>query len=207
MNLSLPNITKEKILTHFTYAWWQYVLLITVAALGFNLAFTMTSYRSPRNLTVKTQYEGLVSDETQATVEETMLNLKETLLPTMEEISFDSFILDHTYADMQLTTWMSAGEGNIYIVSHSTFEKLNYFLVDLAPYIENGMLQPGNIELDSGYLTDPISGESKLVGLPIDTVSGLKKLGLTTDDYFICLARESGNIENAIILLNGLIKQ
>ena len=52
MLMRLP-ITRERIRTHFHYAWWQYVLLVCLAIFGWNLLYTTTRYRSPESLKVE----------------------------------------------------------------------------------------------------------------------------------------------------------
>ena len=42
--MRLPS-TRERIRTHFQYAWWQYVLLVCLAVFGWNLLYTTTRYR------------------------------------------------------------------------------------------------------------------------------------------------------------------
>ncbi|MEG2315500.1 MAG: hypothetical protein RSC91_04745, partial [Clostridia bacterium] len=62
MNLKMP-ITKRRIKNHFTYAWWQYALLLGVAIFGWNLLHTSTHYRSPEALKVEWYGEGLLMSE------------------------------------------------------------------------------------------------------------------------------------------------
>ena len=42
--MRLP-ITRERIRTHFHYAWWQYVLLVCLAIFGWNLLYTTTPWQ------------------------------------------------------------------------------------------------------------------------------------------------------------------
>ena len=55
--MRLP-ITRERIRTHFHYAWWQYVLLVCLAVFGWNLLYTTTRYRSPEALKVEWYCQG-----------------------------------------------------------------------------------------------------------------------------------------------------
>ena len=56
--MRLP-ITRERIRTHFHYAWWQYVLLVCLAIFGWNLLYTTTRYRSPESLKVEWYCQGV----------------------------------------------------------------------------------------------------------------------------------------------------
>ena len=62
--MRLP-ITRERIRTHFHYAWWQYVLLVCLAVFGWNLLYTTTRYRSPEALKVEWYCQGVVDAQSQ----------------------------------------------------------------------------------------------------------------------------------------------
>ena len=62
--MRLP-ITRERIRTHFHYAWWQYVLLVCLAIFGWNLLYTTTRYRSPESLKVEWYCQGVVAPQAQ----------------------------------------------------------------------------------------------------------------------------------------------
>lgn len=206
MNLRMP-ITKEKIKNHFAYAWWQYVLVIAVSIFGWNLLYTTTHYRSPEHLKVEWYYDSYQA-ETEKTAEGLMEELHTTLLPEMEVVSFVPVVLDSTYGEMQLTIWISAGEGDLFTLNKDAFKSMagNGGMIDLAPYIEDGSLDVGDMDLSMGYVTDQDTGRRLLAGIPAENLPGLQDYGLVCENEYFGVSATGGNIDNTVKLLNWLIQ-
>ena len=143
--MRLP-ITRERIRTHFHYAWWQYVLLVCLAIFGWNLLYTTTRYRSPESLKVEWYCQGVVAPQAQDKLDALMEQLRLELFPDMEEVTFTSVAYDQTYGDMQLMVWSSASQGDLYLLQREPFQNLasGGAMAQLTPYIESGALTTGD---------------------------------------------------------------
>lgn len=206
MKISMP-ITREKIKTHLSYAWWQYVLVIALSILGWNLLYTTTHYRSPEHLKVE-WYCDSQRTETQASMDALMDDVHASVLPDMEEVSFIPVFLDETYGDMQMTVWFSAGEGDVFMLAREAFENMSHngALADLTPYLESGALNAQGLELSGGRFIDPDTGKSVQTGIPAEGLSKLQDYGIACDGELLGLSATGGNIDNAVKLLNWLIQ-
>lgn len=206
MKLSMP-VTKQKIRTHFTYAWWQYLLLLIIAIFGWNLLHTSTRYRSPENLKVEWYCDSYVQSADAEGIHALMDELHQTLLPDMEEVTFTEVGLDETYGDMQLLVWASAGQGDLYLLTAPRLQNLGAGggLVDLQPYIDDGTLNVEGIDLSGGYVADAETGKLYLVGIPADILTGLNEYGIITSGTSLCLLSTGGNTDNALKLFNYVL--
>lgn len=206
MSLRIP-ITKKRIKTHFTYAWWQYVLLAVLAIFGWNLLFTTTHYRSPEHLKVEWYCDSHSSYAEAHDVYEWMTQLNQELLPDMEEVTFTEVGLDQTYGEMQLLVWASAGQGDLYMLAKPRFDSLaaGGAMADLQPYIDSGALHVEGIDMQNGYVTDSETGKMYLVGVPADALTGLHAYGIATEGEVLGLLTSGGNIDNTLKLLNFLL--
>ena len=206
MLMRLP-ITKERIRNHFHYAWWQYVLLVCLAVFGWNLLYTTTRYRSPESLKVEWYCQGLVDTQAQEELDALMEQLRLELFPEMEEVTFTAVAYDQTYGDMQLMVWVSAGQGDLYMLEREQFENLASAgaMAPLTPYIESGALQTGEIDLTAGYVTDPETGEKYLMGVPTDSLTGLQAYGIDPEGHVLSLLSNGGNLDNTLKLMQWLI--
>lgn len=200
-------ITRERIRNHFHYAWWQYVLLVCLAVFGWNLLYTTTRYRSPESLKVEWYCQGLVDTQAQEELDALMEQLRLELFPEMEEVTFTAVAYDQTYGDMQLMVWVSAGQGDLYMLEREQFENLASAgaMAPLTPYIESGALQTGEIDLTAGYVTDPETGEKYLMGVPTDSLTGLQAYGIDPEGHVLSLLSNGGNLDNTVKLMQWLI--
>jgi len=199
-------ITKRKIRNHFQYSFWKYLLLAVIAIFGWNLIYTTTRYQSPENLKVEFYAEvGALGGLDVQTLADT---IHQEVMPEMEEVTATSITYDETYGDMQLYVWVSAAQGDVYLISNDRFTSLaqNQALMDLAPYIESGELDTAGLDLTAGYVNDSETGKTTLYGIPADTLTGLSDYGLVTEDSALCLLVNGGNEEYALKFLNYLLE-
>ena len=147
MKLTFP-ITKERIRNHFAYAWWQYVLLICLAIFGWNLLYTTTRYRSPNDQRLEWYYGGYQLDG-EKNIDSLMDDLHQSLFSDLEEVEFRTVMLDQTYGSMQLMVWVSAGEGDLFMLDSEYFSQLaqSEGFAELTPYIESGTLNVDGMDL------------------------------------------------------------
>ncbi|MCI6376140.1 MAG: hypothetical protein MR842_00020 [Clostridiales bacterium] len=205
--MKLP-ITQRRVHNHLTYAWWQYVLLVCVAVFGWNLIYTTTRYRSPEPLKVEWYGEGYVDAGQQAQIDALLAKLHGELFPDMEEVTFTPVAYDDTYGDMQLFVWASAGQGDLYTLSAEAYKNLasGGAMLDLQPYIDDGTLRVEGIDLKNGYVTDAETGKRYLMGIPIDSLTGLESYGIAPQGKVMSILVNGGNTENTMKLMKWLLE-
>lgn len=205
MSLRIP-ITKERIRNHFQYSAWKYVLLVAATLLAVNLICTMTAYRTPNELKIEFYTDQYLTDN-DALAEELMEKIHQEALPEMEEVTILRMALDETYGDMQLMTWISAGEGDVYLLDKEKFTSLasEGAMLDLQPLIEQGLLHVEGLTLEGGYVTDSETGARTLRGIPAEQLKGFTDYLIYPKDQMLGIMAASGNEENAIKFLDYLL--
>ena len=213
MKIKTP-LDRERIKTHLTYHFWIYILVIVASIFGWNLLYTMTAYKSPEDKRIDLYIQS--STASQQSVEEFIKPIWEKCVPDMEVV--DAVMLmsnsQDYYSNMQLTVYIMAQEGDIYILNsydYKTFASQGVF-ADLSPYVEGGQLNLDGIDLSSGYiaLTDenglPV-GERKLLGIPLQSLYGyIDGMGMDNRDLMLGVTVFNGNESNVISFLNGFIE-
>ena len=202
--MNLP-ITKERIRNHLHYAWWQYVLLAVVAIVGWNMLYTTTRYRTPDSLKVELYCEAAVDDTDQKRINALLEEVRQQIMPDMEEVSYTSVGYDPTYGDMQLMVWMAAGEGDVYLLSNAKFLSTAESMLDLSPYVADGSLDVQGIDLSACCITLEETGQTILAGIPADSLTGLHEYGLECEGYTLSVMAANGNDENSIKLVNWML--
>ncbi|MDD3214349.1 MAG: hypothetical protein PHY64_11780 [Eubacteriales bacterium] len=204
MSLKMP-VTKRKIQNHFQYGFWKYLILLVIALFGWNLIYTTTRYQSPPNLKVEFYAESSIPGEKdpQALADQ----IHQEIMPEMEEVTATTVTYDDTYGDMQLVVWVSAGQGDIYLLSDDRFDSMseNEAMMDLQPYVDSGALNVDGLDLTGGYVKDSDTGKTVLLGIPADDLPGLADYGLLTTDADLCILANNGNDEYSVKFLNYLL--
>lgn len=201
------KITKGRIQNHFAYSWWKYVLLIVAAVVGWNLIFTTTAYRAPKDKRLD------VTFVTYAVSDDLLQEMRADILKRYEGGVEDSSVLsivytdeDNYYGSMQLMTYISAGEGDIYLM---TKERFNVFaeegiLVALDDAIASGALNLQGIDVSWAERTD-VEGRTGVVGVPADALYGFMDLGIDNRDLVLCVMNYSQNQDIAIDWISDMI--
>lgn len=207
MKLHMP-ITRNKIKNHFHYHWWQYVLLVVLCVLGWNLLYTTTRYQTPEHLKVELYMDGFDSMETSEAMNALLQRIHAQALPEMEEVTYVVLNADDTYGPMQLTVWVSAGQGDVYLLTKDRYKSLaaGGAMVNLQPYIDSGALQVDGLNLKAGQVRDEETGEMVQRGIPTDELPNLQNYGAISKGAVLSVLARSGNEENAILFLNELIQ-
>jgi len=203
--MAAPNfrITKQRMRNHFHYFWWQYLILVLVAIFGWNLIYTTTRYQSPEHLKVEWYYEGYSGQNTYDLTEQLMADLKEELFPEMEEVTFTMVGMDETYGPMQLMVWSTAGQGDLYMLLEDNYASLaqSGVMADLQPYVDDGTLNVEGIDLSDCYLTDAETGETYLVGIPTDSLTGFLQYEVDPAGKYMGLLINGGNLDNTVKMM------
>jgi len=200
------RITKDRIRNHFTYGLWKYALLAVAAVLGWNLIFTSTAYRAPRDKRLDVYFV------THSVPEELLSRLRGQILsmfPEMEDAACISIIYteeDSYYGNIQLSTYIGAGEGDVFLLARERFDALKGTgaFADLTGAIESGLLDLRGIDASRGAATTE-DGERGIFGIPAEPLYGFWDQGIDNRNLVICIMSYSANQETAIEFINWLI--
>lgn len=213
MKIKTP-LKKDRLRTHFAYNSWKYLAVVLASIFGWNLLYTMTAYRSPEHLRIDLYIQSAIA--TNESVDTFTKPIWEETVPDMETVSsvlLTTSTSEDVYANMQLSVYIMAGEGDIYILNTEDFK--NYAtqgaFIDLTPYAENGMLNLEGIDTSAGYVATVDdegipTGDKQFFGIPAYVLDGFKTgMNINNDDLVIGVTTFSNNEENVIKFLNGLI--
>ena len=208
MSFHMP-ITKRKIRHHFQYAIWMYLLLIALALFGWNLLYTTTRYRPPENKQVEFYVQSALASEEML---QTLANqIHETIMPEMEVVATQAVTInDDYYGDMQLTVWISASQGDIYLLDKEYFERFaaSGAFMDLQAQVDSGQLPVEGLDLSGGYVrqSDPDYPDIGLYGIPADALSGFLEYQVLTEDKVLCILYNNGNDEYSVKFLSYVLE-
>lgn len=193
---------------HWQYSWWKYALLIVAAAFAWNMFFTMTERRVPEDKQVTVYCVSGSGDNTlfDAWLEE--VRLQE--MPDQEELSSLMLLEDDYYGNMQITTFLTTAQGDIYLVPHDQFVSFLEAGVFMPLEQETALLadcKAAGIDTDSGWGTIAETTEQHLYGIPADRLTGFERFNVHPDGRFLCIPVQGGNCENALKLTRILVSQ
>ncbi len=206
-------LTTERIKYHFQYSWWKYAISIGLVLLGINLLFTMTAYRAPEELKVELYVSA--SGANQEALQTYLDQAHEAALPDMEEVTGITMMSNDgsdAYTAMQLSTYIMAGEGDIYMLSKSDFDSYasQGAMLDLEPFIESSALNVGELDLEKGYAKfyeeEDSPGVSHLYGIPADEMFGFWDFTIDNRGMVLGVMAAGKNDENSIRLLDYMIQ-
>jgi len=206
-------LTKENIQNHFHYGWWKYAVMAICVLVGLNLFFTTTRYRAPRHLRVDwyISSSGANQEALLAYMEEARL----LIMPDMEEVNCVVMMTNDgsdPYAGMQLSTFLMAGEGTIYLLNANDFKAYasQGVMLALDDYITAGDLNTGDLDLSGGIISRRESDDdpyvTALLGIPADEMFGLWDFNVDNRGMVFCVASMSGNNENAVKMLDYMVQ-
>lgn len=215
MHIKTP-LNQERLRTHITYSGWKYVLLIIIAIFGWNLIYTMTAYRSPEDKRIDLYV--ITYTSTAEYIDAFIKPIGEEVAPDMESISSVAMVPDATYGQMQLSTYIAAGDCDIIFLPESYFKPFasTGAFVALEDMVADGTIDVGDVDLSKGYVTlideydpemKPIVGEQHLYGIPLDTFYGYMD-GMNVDNrgLFAAVLINNQNDQNVIPFFNALLQ-
>lgn len=193
-------VTKKRLQDHLAYSWWKYALLVIIAAMGWNIFYSMTAYRSPEE---KKVIVGVYSAGSESNLSAYMQQVHQVHLTDMEQVEPMYILPDETYGDMILTTRIVANECDIYILPGTQFQNWaaqGAFLPldELLPGLESDLTSAG-ISLSRGRRVNNETGEKHLYGIPCKDLPGAMNM-LWTDpsDLYISVFHTTGNDETVL---------
>ena len=236
----MPNteLTKEKLSVHFHYSKWIYLAIVVVAAILGNIAYLATVYTAPNARRVDIELIGsfidLGSDEE---IAEHLLAVGQdwererdaglgidtsagNYEPALQEVQFMKFTYDSEaftekdyYASQKFMVMVASQEGDIYVVSRPLMAQMaeENLLVPLDPYIESGLIVPGDYSLgsvtfdevdDDGVMT----GEQHVYALPADSLMGMiGQLGYDPRGKYLVIMSYSQNQDTAAAVMREMM--
>ena len=205
------RITKQRVVNHWHYGWWKYVLWAIATWIGIDLLFSMTAYRPPEEKKIQ-----LYMCNGYADTERLAADLWPALLeacPGQEELTGVNINLlqEDYYAQMQFTTYIAAQEGDVCLLPLKEVRTLaadgaEYAFVDLMPYVESGVIKAQDIDLEPGMLTRE-DGTRSLYAIPADTLYGLYEYGCDPQGGLLCAMVYGGNDDTAATLIGQMIER
>ena len=200
------RITKERLKNHFTYSFWKYALMLTLVAVGWNLLYTTTAYRPPKDKQLSVYIvTNALTQETTDWFEAQILSL----CPELEDAQVASILYSQEdyYGDMQMSTYMGAGEGDIYILPRERFDALKesgaFRILDEA--IASGAIDLNGMDVESCVGTDS-EGNAGVMGIPTETLYGLLEYGIINEGMVIGVMSYAANPEAAYAFVDWLVE-
>lgn len=198
-------VNSESLRQHLTYSWWKYLLIALLAFGLVDLLYTVTAYRPPEDKKVEFYVYGMADTEK---LTEYMDHVRETEMSDMELMSPLMLLADDTYGPMQLTTYLAAGEGDVYLLPRDQFIT-TASVSGLLPLEEDAELMAlftdAGLSLQSGWRKNTETGETHLYGIPQSRLPGLQQYAYAEDGY-LCVVSLSGNSENCLKFLRILCR-
>ena len=194
------RITRVSLKEHVRYNWWKYLLILVIGAGLVDLLYSVTAYRPPREKTVSLYVYGYTDD---SGLSVWLDQVREAEMSDMEEVSARTLTDDDTYGPMQLMTFFSVGEGDVYLLAREQF--LSYASNGSLLPLENNpdlmaLFDSAGISLQSGWRRETETGDTHLYGIPQDKLPGLIQYAYAKDG-FLCLPVSGKNQENAAKLM------
>lgn len=190
---------------HITYNWWKYLLIALISFGVVDLLYAVTTYRPPREKVLGFYVYGYLNEpDLTAWLEDVRVNE----FPEMEEISCLQVMDDDTYGPMQLMAYLSAGEGDIFLLPREQF--LGYASSGALVPLENdaelmAMFDAAGVSLQSGWRRNTETGETHLCGIPQDKLPGLSRYAFAKDG-FLCVIDTAGKADSASRLLRVICR-
>lgn len=190
---------------HLTYSWWKYALLIVLGAMAVSLYYTVTTYRSPAEKKVDLYVYGAMDEPKMNAY---MQAVREDQMADMEEMNALMLTADDTYGPMQISTYIAAGEGDLYILPRDQFISMAGSGAWMALEQDEelmAMMEQAGVNLQSGWRRERDTGESHLYGIPVSKLPGLEEY-LYVENGFLCVLVTNGNDENCLKFLKILCR-
>lgn len=216
MNLKTP-INRETIRQHLSYSTWKYAVLLIAAIFGWNLIYTMTAYRSPENKRIDVYVQSVTASP--EVIDEFLKPIWKSTVPEMEVVQSSLLgIADDYTTTIQISTYVAAGEGDIYLLTEEYFKQVasQGAFVDLDPLVEAGILDISGIDTAAGEVKvaveydredNPVTYEQHLFGVPLKSLYGfMTEAQIDNRNLYAAIMINNQNDENVIPFFNAFIQ-
>lgn len=213
------RVTGDRLKNHLHYGKWTYIMAVALAMAVWSFTFSATAPKTPGEYKLDIYIIAYASDY--ETWEDEIL----AQLPAdQREVNFYMFSMSDagTSAYDVIAAWMSAHQGDIYIMSREVYLNLasqGAFIPLDAPLAEGQAAPLDSVPLPEGYdlealrvefeTYDSDTGESSPVsavcGVPLDDVRGLIDLFVSPEDMVASVTAYSVNQSNAVEALSWII--
>lgn len=188
---------------HLAYSWWKYVLFTLLAIFSVSLYYSVTTYRSPADKVVDLYVYGFADEPA---LKSLLDDIREEEMSDMEKMDHLLLTTDDTYGAMQLTTYIAAGEGDVYILPHDNFVNLASQGTFVSLEEDEALIAIFNeagVSLQNGWRRNTETGETHLYGIPLSKLPGFEKY-VWANNGFISVLIHGGNTDNSMKLLRIL---
>ena len=195
-------------------------MIVILSFALWNLIYTQTAYRAPGEKRIDLYVQTIPSGN--ADGEAWARQIGKTAVPEVEEINLMTVMpptAQDIYANVQLVTYLSAREGDIYVLGTEDFKRFaaqGAFMALDEAVAEGTISLADGADLRAGYLTlvetvaegsHTSEAVSKLLGIPLADYPGLAKLlGLYRQDMFLSITHYCDNPESTMRFVNALFE-
>ena len=218
------RVTKARLKNFFFYSKWLFVAVIAIVFVVTDLLYTTTRYRSPDEREVSFQIvTSYVDTETGLMdVAAKALEAGKVFDPTLEEVTFSCIGYNpddstDTYGYQKYYVMVGSGEGDIYMLPKSLMKSLasQGYLVPLEGYIDEGILDPGDVDLadctfhenpeDEGY--DPEA--THIYAVPCDNLNAMleENIGMNNHGFYFVIMAFSANPDTSAFVMGNVVEQ
>ena len=236
----MPNtkLTKDRLKNHWHYGKMIYLGIALIAVMIADVFFTATIYRAPAERRIDihliSHYINFECDTTEETAQmlaagqayETErdraagidVDGKDYEAPlqevTVTGMMYDENSEDSYYQQQKYSLTLTTQEGDIFFLSREMMNGLAEmgYLTDLTPYIESGLLRPGDMKpaMYYEYTPDPDEPSDKkcVYGLATDELTGLYRgLGVDHRERYVVILSYCANPDTAASVLQWIIDE
>ncbi len=196
-------INAQTLRQHLTYNWWKYALVIVLGTLAVNLYYTTSIYRPPEEKKVELYIYGMADE---SGLRQYMADVNTSRMPDMEEMNVVVMLQDESYGAAVLSTYMAAGEGDLYILPRDSF--VSYASSGAFLPLEEdeelmALFNEREISLQSGWRRNSDEGVNHLYGIPVNKLPGLERY-CRVEGGFLSVLTANRNDENVLKFLRIL---
>lgn len=216
MRLKTP-INKETFRQHLTYNTWKYLVMLVAVIFGWNLIYTVTAYRPPEDKRIDVYIQSATASDEK--VDAFLEPIWREVTPDMESVHSVLLAVGEDYTtNMQLTTYIAAGEGDIYFLEEDFFKSFasQGAFVELDELVENGTLDLTDIDASAGRVKiatqfdekdNPTVYEQHLYGVPLKSLYGyMTELQVDNRNLYAVIMVSNHNDENVVPFFNAMIQ-
>lgn len=237
----MPNtkLTRARWANHLHYSKMVYLVIAFLAYFVADMLFSVTTYRSPNERRVDIELVAEYAEVENGTqLAQNALeagqawemardaaagidvNSEEYSVP-LEVVEFVNLSYDPDsdqayYGSQKFLVTLAAQEGDIFILSRPIMEQLveQGLTVDLTPYIESGVIDPGERDLSRVTYPEYVdegaapTGNTCIYALQADTLNGLSPyFYMPTEDMYMVMMVYSKNQDTVAVVMQSLIDQ
>lgn len=220
----MPNtsVKKDQLRDFIAYHKWTYLVLAVVVWMLADVLYSATEYRTPEERQV---YFQIVSPTVQldyrlAELEQEALAAGQEFDPTLEEVDFQRIAFDPDndldgYGGQQYMVMLGVGAGDIYMLEEQLMHVLvnEGYVMPLEGYIEQGILDPGDVDLESvtfaesPELEDYDPTAKHIYAIPMVNMNAMLQPDIAVDnrDMYMVLTYFSTNPETSVYVMDYVL--